>query len=296
MSRRGFALFLAMGLIWGIPYLLIKVAVGALSPATLVFLRTAIGALVILPFAFGSLRSGGLRALGRRWQWLAVYTLVEIAVPWWLLSDAEIRLPSALSGLLVATMPIVMAVLAALAGIESFSWRRGAGLGLGMAGVAVLLGPGLRGGDVGAILEVGVVVLGYAIGPLIIARKLADLKTLDVVAVTLLATAIGYLPAAIWEAPRKWPGFEVAGSVFILGVVCTGLAFLCFFALIAEVGPTRSSLFIYLNPAVAVFLGVSLLHEPFSILTVAGFVLVLAGSALAARRQTAAARPAAPAA
>ena len=285
-----------MGFIWGIPYLLIKVAVGALTPATLVFLRTAIGALIILPFAVPSLRAGGIRALARRWPWLLLYTLAEIAIPWWLLSDAEIRLPSSLSGLLVATMPIVMAVLAALTRIEKFSWRRGAGLGLGMAGVAVLLGPGLAGGDWGAILEVGVVVIGYAVGPLIIARKLSDLKSLDVVAATLLATAVAYLPVALVQAPRQWPGLEVAGSVLILGVVCTGLAFLCFFALIGEVGPTRSSLFIYVNPAVAVVLGVALLHEPFSILTVAGFVLVLAGSALAARRPPADARAAAPAA
>lgn len=281
MSRRGLGLFLSMGLIWGIPYLLIKVAVGTLTPATLVFLRTAIGALIILPLA---LRGGRLRELRPHWKALSVYTLAEIAVPWWLLSDAEMRLSSSLSGLLIATMPIVMAVLAALIRIESFTMRRGAGLLLGLGGVAVLLAPGLSGGDLGAILEVGIVVLGYAIGPLIISQKLSSLRGMDVVAVTLTASALGYLPVAIVEGPWRWPGLAVAGAVLILGVVCTGVAFLAFFALINEVGPTRSSLFIYLNPAVAVVLGVTLLHEPFSAFTLIGFGLILAGSALAARR------------
>jgi drug/metabolite transporter (DMT)-like permease len=281
MSRRGLVLFLAMGLIWGIPYLLIKIAVGALAPATLVFLRTAIGALIILPLA---LRGGRLRELRPYWKALSLYTLAEIAVPWWLLSDAEMRLSSSLSGVLIATVPIVMAVLAALIGIESFTMRRGAGLVLGLGGVAVLLAPGLSGGDLGAIFEVGVVVLGYAVGPLIISQKLSSLPGLDVVAVTLTASALGYLPVAIVEGPWRWPGFEVAGAVLILGVVCTGLAFLLFFALIHEVGPTRSSLFIYLNPAVAVVLGVTLLNEPFSLFTLVGFGLILGGSALAARQ------------
>ncbi|MGC8486666.1 MAG: DMT family transporter [Clostridia bacterium] len=290
MSRRGLALFLAMGVIWGIPYLLIKVAVGSLTPATLVFLRTAIGAFIIAPLA---VRTGRWRELVPHWKALAAYTAAEIAVPWWLLSDAETRLSSSLSGLLIASMPIVMAVLAALSRLEAFTLRRGAGLILGLGGVTVLLAPGLSAGNLGPILEVGIVVLGYAIGPLIISQKLASLRGMDVVAVTLLASALAYLPAAIIQAPAHWPGWEVAGAVLILGVVCTGVGFLCFFALITEVGPTRASLFIYLNPAVAVVLGVALLHEPFSLLTLAGFVLILGGSVLASRRQPA--RPGDPA-
>lgn len=281
MSRRGWALFLAMGFIWGIPYLLIKVAVAGMTPATLVFLRTAIGSLIILPFSLSARRWAHLRPY---WKPLAAYTLAEIAVPWWLLSDAETRLSSSLSGLLVASMPIVMAVLAALIRLEAFTPRRVFGLVVGLAGVGVLLAPGLSGGNAAAIAEVGVVVLGYAIGPLIIARRLSTLPGIDVVAVTLTASALAYLPAAVIEGPRSWPGSEVAGAVLILGVVCTGLAFLLFFALITEVGPVRSSLFIYLNPAVAVVLGVTLLGEPFSVVTVVGFVLILGGSALAARR------------
>jgi len=113
VTRRGWILFGVMGVIWGIPYLLIKVAVGELSPASLVFLRTTTGALVLLPIAA---RRGAIAPLLAHWRWLLVYTVIEVAIPWMLLSDAETHISSSLAGLLVAAVPFVGALLALLTG------------------------------------------------------------------------------------------------------------------------------------------------------------------------------------
>jgi drug/metabolite transporter (DMT)-like permease len=282
MRRRGWVLFWALCLIWGIPYLLIRVAVRELDPAVLVFGRTAIGAALLVPVAASR---GQLRPLISHWRPLLVYTVVELAVPWFLLSDAEKRLSSSLSGLLVAAVPLMGAAASLLSGGEErLSWRQTAGLFVGLAGVGALLGLDVKGADLGAAAEVVVVAVGYALGPQLAARKLADLPNLGVVAASLSLTALGYAPAALLELPREWPGSGPVASVATLGVVCTALAFLLFFGLIREIGPVRATVITYVNPAVAVALGVLVLGEPFGINTALGFVLVIAGSVLATRR------------
>jgi drug/metabolite transporter (DMT)-like permease len=274
-------LFVAMGIIWGIPYLLIKVAVRDVDPVVLVFARTAIGAILLLPVAAAR---GNLRPLLPRWRALLAYTLVEVAIPWVLLSRAEESLSSSLSGLLIAAVPLVGAAVARLSGHRESLGRRGlTGLAIGLAGVAVLLGFDVSAGDAGAAALVGVVVAGYALGPAIVARSFHDLPSLGVVSVSLLLCAVGYAPLALRDVPSHVPA-RVLLAVAVLGVVCTALAFVVFFALIAEVGPVRATVITYLNPAVAVVLGVSFLHERFSPATGAGFVLILVGSYLAARR------------
>jgi drug/metabolite transporter (DMT)-like permease len=267
--------------IWGIPYLLIKVAVRDLSPAALVFFRTTLGAVVLLPL---SLRPGQLRPLLARWRPFVLYTAVEIALPWFLLSDAERRISSSLTGLLIAAVPLVGAALAAVSGgRERLDARRMAGLVLGLVGVAALLGLDVGGGELSAVGKMAVVVLCYAVGPLIIARKLADVPSMPVVTASLALCAAGYAPFALAQLPDAWPRGEVVAAVAILGVVCTALAFLVFFELIAEVGPVRATVVTYVNPAVAVALGVTLLHEPLTVGTCIGFALILAGSFLATR-------------
>jgi drug/metabolite transporter (DMT)-like permease len=281
VSRRGLALFCAMCVIWGIPYLLIKVAVGRIEPVTLVFLRTAVGAVLLLPVAAAR---GQVRPLLARWRPLLVYTAVEIAGPWLLLSDAERRLSSSLSGLLVAAVPLIGAVLAALAGVERFDLRRGAGLLVGLGGVAALLGFDVGGGSAGAVGEIGLVTVGYAVGALMISRQLAGLPALGVVSVSLGLVALVDAPAALTHLPASMPAANVLASVAVLGVVCTAAGFLVFFALIAEVGAVRATVIAYVNPAVAVALGVILLGESFTAATVVGFALILAGSWVATRR------------
>ena len=281
-------LFIALGVIWGIPYLLIKVAVRELTPASLVFLRTALGATLLLPAV---IKHGNARALLARWRPIVLFTVVELAIPWFLLSHAERRVTSSLAGLFMASVPLVGAVLSRFTGRhEPLGERRLVGLFVGLAGVMALLGLDLGRGDALAIAELAVVALGYAVGPMIISTRLADLPVLDVVAASLMLCAIGYAPVGIAQLPPALPGLDVIGAVVILGVACTAVAFPLFFRLIAEVGPVRATVITYVNPAVAVAAGVTLLGEPFTLGTGVGFVLILAGSWLAtgAARQPAA--------
>jgi drug/metabolite transporter (DMT)-like permease len=281
MSRRGWVLFLAMGVIWGVPYLLIKVAVDVLTPASLVLLRTAVAAAILLPLA---LARGQLRPLLPKWRPLVAFTVAELAVPWFLLSNAERRLSSSLSGLLIAAVPLVGALLGWLTGGERLGVRRILGLAIGIGGVAALVGLDLGGGDVPALLQMAVVAIGYAVGPFILARYLTDVPGLGVIAAALSLTAIAYLPVGVAQLPAQWPSAKVIASVLTLSVLCTAIAFLVFFALIDEVGPVRATVITYVNPAVAVALGVILLGEPFTVGIAVGFALVLLGSVLATRR------------
>ncbi len=279
MTRRGWALFIALGLIWGIPYLLIKIAVRDLTPASLVFLRTALGAALLLPAVA---RHGNARALLARWRPIALFTVVEMAIPWLLLSDAERRVTSSLAGLFMASVPLIGAALSRVTGRhERLGPRRLAGLLVGLAGVVALLGLDLGRGDAVAIVELAIVAVGYAVGPLIISRRLSDVPVLDVVTASLALCAVGYAPAGIASLPARMPGLAVVGAVIVLGVACTAVAFLLFFRLIAEIGPVRATVITYVNPAVAVAAGVALLGEPFTLGTGLGFVLILAGSWLA---------------
>jgi drug/metabolite transporter (DMT)-like permease len=279
MSRRGWILFAAMCVIWGIPYLLIKVAVEELSPSTLVLARTALGALILCPIAFATGQFRGLRKVSKP---LVLYTFVEICGPFVLLGYAETHLTSSLTGLLVAAVPLVGAVIARFSGQHERlgPWRL-TGLLLGVAGVAALVGLDLGTAQVPALLAMVGVAVGYAVGPVILTRRLSEQPGLGVVAASLAIAALVYLPVGTVQAPDAWPSVEVVAAVVTLAVVCTALAFLIFFRLIAEVGPARATVITYVNPAVAVLLGVAILDEPFTLGTGIGFVLVLAGSVLA---------------
>ena len=283
MSRRGLVLFALMCVIWGIPYLLIRVAVRDLSPAFLVFARTGFAALLLLPLAA---RRGQLRVLLPYWRPVVLFAVIEIAVPWLLLSRAEERLSSSLTGLLIAAVPLVGAVITAAAGsadrLDGRSWL---GLLIGILGVAALVG--LDFGRVGVVplLEVFVVVVGYATGPMILSRRLSHLPSLGIMAASLTLTALVYAPVAAFQVPQRVSS-DVVLSVVGLAVVCTALAFLLFFDLIAEVGPVRATVITYVNPAVAAVLGVGLLDERFTAGMAVGFALVLSGSVLATRRHS----------
>jgi drug/metabolite transporter (DMT)-like permease len=292
MSRRGWLLFAAMCLIWGVPYLLIRVAVEDLSPATVVFLRTGIAALVLAPVA---IRRGGLGDLVARWRPLLLYSAIEVALPWWFLTDAERHLSSALAGLLLAAVPLFGIVLVRIVGPAEVvdRWRM-LGLVLGAGGVAALVGLQLGHIDMLAVGAVLLTALGYAAGPLILSRRLADLPAVNVVAASLALSALAWAPAAAASWPTSVPA-KAAASVVALALVCTATAFLVFFALIAEVGPSRATVITFINPAVAIALGVAVLGEQFTAGMAVGFPLVVAGSVLATRLSPAgAAPPAAP--
>lgn len=277
MTRRGAALFALMSVIWGIPYLLIRVAVRDLSPATVVAGRTALGAVILLPLAC---RQGQLRPLLRRWRPLVAYSVCELAIPWYLLSSAETKLASSLSGLLVATLPLISAMLAWVAyrDLSGVDRRSVGGLVVGLAGVAVLLGFDVHSSELLSVVEVLGVAVGYALGPYIAVRYLSDQSSRALAAVSLAGVAVVYVPIASTQLPGATPKASVILSVVVLGVVCTALAFVAFFELLKEMPPTKATVFAYFNPVVAVVLGVVVLGEPFKPTIAVGFLLILAGS------------------
>jgi drug/metabolite transporter (DMT)-like permease len=282
MTRRGLLLFASMCVIWGIPYLFIKVGVSELSPATLVFLRTGIAALVLVPIA---LARGGFRPLLGSWRPLLLFTVVEVAIPWFLLSSAEQRLSSSLTGLLISAVPLVATVVTlAMGNRDRIGAAALAGLLIGVVGVAGIVGFDFRAVSSLGLLETALVAVGYAVGPVILARYLSHLPSVSVIAVALVLCAVIYAPVAMVQRPAGLPSIGVLASVAVLALVCTAVAFLLFFALIAEIGPVRATVITYVNPAVAAILGVAVLREAFTFGMGAGFLLVLVGSVLATGR------------
>lgn len=276
-----------MCVIWGIPYLLIRVAVGELTPATLVFVRTAVAAVILLPLVMSR---GGLRPLAGRWVALFAFAAVEVALPWLMLSSAETHITSALAGLLVSAVPLVGVLIATgLGNREHLHAASLGGLALGLVGVALIVGFDLRASSGVALVEMALVVIGYAVGPAILSRYLTGVPSVTVIGVALALCAIAYAPVAFLQRPHVMPHMSVLGAVAVLAIVCTAIAFLLFFELIAEIGPVRATVITYVNPAVAAILGVGVLRESLTLGMGLGFVLVLAGSTLATRRQKVAA-------
>lgn len=279
MSARAWALFVALGLVWGVPYLLIRIAVGDVDPLIVAFGRTFIGAGILLPLA---IRRRELRPVLRSWPWLLAFTGVEIVAPWLLLGHAETQLTSATTGLLVAITPLAAAAIALGLGLEQLRWPRVLGLGIGLGGVVALVGLDLDLTNLPAVGAVVLASLGYALGPMIISSRLRGIPPIGVVAASLLIATAVYAPGAAVVWPARW---TVASglSIALLGVFCTGLAFVLFFTLVAEAGPSRATVITYVNPAVAIVLGAVILLEPISPGMILGFPLVVAGAVLATR-------------
>jgi drug/metabolite transporter (DMT)-like permease len=280
MSTRGWSLFAAVSVIWGLPYLFIKIAVDAdLTPGFIAWSRVTLAAIVLLPVA---LESGALRGLPLRW--LALFAAAEIAVPFPLIGFGEQRIDSSLAAILIASLPLVVAVLAVrFDDAERPTAARLAGMLIGLAGVAALVGIDL-GGHSAQLLGAGAVLIatiGYAVGPLVVKNKLSGADPLGPVTAALGIASVMLLPFGIGDMPSTAPSFDAVGSVVVLGLVCSALAFMLFFRLIAEVGPSRAAVITYINPIVALALGVAILGEDVGPGAVAGLLLILAGSWLA---------------
>src|SRR5262245_55771420 len=207
MTRRGLILFIVLGVLWGMPYLLIRIAVGTVDPLIVAGSRTFIGALLLLPVA---LHRNALWAAIRNWKWLLAFTLIEISVPWVLLGHAETRLNISPAGLLIAIVPLFAAVIVSRLGHERLESRRVFGLGLGFAGVALLVGLDIHFSDFLAVAATIVVALCYAIGPIIIDRKLKDVPAIGVIAASLILATLIYAPFA----PFLWPAEVTAPAVW----------------------------------------------------------------------------------
>jgi drug/metabolite transporter (DMT)-like permease len=288
VTRRGLVLFALMSVIWGIPYLFIRVAVAEVSPAFLVLTRTLLATAILLPIALARV---DIRPILARWRWLVAFAAVEIAIPWIALGSAEQHLSSSLTGLLIAGVPLVGTAFAlATGGADRLGSTGLVGLLIGLVGVAAIVGFDVGTYDPIALVQIAIVVVGYAVGPAILARRLGGLQAVGVMALSLALTAVVYIPIAATQWPSAMPSMNVWVSIVVLAVLCTAVAFLLFAALIDEIGPVRSTLITYINPAVAAVLGVLVLNETLTAPMIVGFVLVLVGSALATRRPSTAAQ------
>ena len=273
-----------MSVLWGMPYLFIKEAVASFTPAAVVAGRTTVGALLLLPVA---LRKGALRPALAHWRWVLAFGAIEMAGPFLLLSYAEQTLPSGLTGLLVATVPLFGAVTAFLLGDRlALKPKRLFGLVVGLAGVAVIVTGSNGDGQVDPV-NVGIVLLVavlYSIAPFVVARKLGPVPGIGVAALALAAVATAYLPVALLTQHETPTGRSIL-ALGGLSVICTTVAFLVFFALIDEVGPAQATVFTYVNPVVALTLGIVVLGETLTTGLVVGFPIVLLGCWLAASRR-----------
>lgn len=287
MSHRGWFLFILVGFLWGIPYLFIKVAVdpdNGFSPATVVCLRTAIGAAILLPLAIAQKQViPALKGI----KYVALYALLEMIGPWILIGTAEQKISSGLAGLLVASVPIWATIFASLRGDKSV-WHhtRLFGILAGFIGLIAVVGiESITGSaDPLSIAMVLVAAIGYSYAVMMVQTALPDVSGIAINAVAMALTAIFYLPLTYIQWPEHHISMSAINAVIGLGVLSTGAAFVGFFALTAIIGVARGSLVTYLNTAFAVVLGVAILNEPLTFGIVIGLPLVLIGSYLASRK------------
>jgi drug/metabolite transporter (DMT)-like permease len=278
VSARGWALFAAVSVIWGMPYLFIKIAVDEISPSVVAWSRLALAAAVLLPIAW---RLGALRGLGARWRTLTIFAAVEMAIPWPLLGFGEVHVSSSLAAILIAAVPLFVALIATrFDHSERPTPTRLAGMLIGLAGVVALVGIdiGGKGDELLGAFAILVVAFLYAIGPMIVKRRLSDVDPLGPVAASLGLATLLVTPFALADIPDSVPSGDTLASVAVLGFLCSALAFLLFFRLIAEVGPGKATVITYINPVVALALGVAVLDESVTTGVIVGLLLILAGS------------------
>ena len=282
MSRRGMLLFSAMCVIWSIPYLFIRIAVRELDPATVILVRTLLATIVLLPFA--AFR-GHTTAMLKNLRWIAAFGAIEIGLPWWLMTRAEQHVSSSFTAILIAFVPLVSVVLYRFTSKhEPVTVKRGLGLGIGIIGVGALVGLDLGHLTLLPVLELLAVTVCYSLGPLIMSTKLTNVPDVAVPAAAFALVSLVYLYPGLSHLPDHVSG-QVIGALLVLGLICSALAFLCFFPLVREIGPARSTLVTYVNPALALLLGVVFLNEPMTIGLAVGFPLILVGSILASSRR-----------
>ncbi len=282
MTRRAWVAFAAASLIWGVPYLFIKIAVDhGVTPPVLAWGRVTLGALVLLTLA-GS--AGTLGSVRKHWRWLLAFAVAEIAIPFPMLAIGEERVPSSLAAIMVATVPLIGALLAIrFDHSERPTPVRALGLALGFGGVIALVGIDVAGHG-GELLGIGAIMItatGYAIGPMLIKHRLSGLDPRATMGASLAIASLILLPWAALDLPRKTPSAGGIGAVVVLGLLCTAAGFVVYAILIGEAGTSRATVITYVNPVVAVALGVALLGEHPGAGAVAGLLLILAGGWLA---------------
>jgi drug/metabolite transporter (DMT)-like permease len=288
MSRRAYFHFAVSGFFWGIPYLLMKVAVRDLEPAVIVCGRVLIGAAILIPIA---IHQKVLMDAIRGWRYVLPYAIFEMMIPWILITNAEKKISSGLAGLLVATVPIWSTIFASIAGDRTV-WhsKRLVGIAVGFAGLVGLVGYESIFGetDIISILMMLVAAISYSFAVNMISIKLPDVSGIAINGMAMFITAIAYAPLMVLQWPAaNTVSAESALSLLALGIFCTALAFISFFIVMKEIGPARASIGTYVNTAVAVVLGVIILSEPLTLGIIIGLPLVMIGSFLASRKPAA---------
>ena len=284
MSRRHWFLFITVGLLWGMPYLLLKVSVRELSVPVIVCSRTLIGALILVPIA---LHQKTLLPALKKYHYVLLYAVLELFIPWLLITAAEQKITSGLAGLLVATVPIWTTVIASVKGDKTV-WhkKRLGGLLIGFIGVLLVVGIESLRSDQNplAIIMILIASLSYASAVATVTATIPELDPIAINGLAMFSAAIFYLPFALFALPDHMPTAHVIASQITLGLLPTAMAFILFFELMRDVGPARASLVTYLNTAFAVVLGVVILHEPLTLGILVGLPLVLIGSYFAGRK------------
>jgi drug/metabolite transporter (DMT)-like permease len=291
MSARAWVAFAALGVIWGVPYFFIKVAVQELSPFVIAWGRVTLATLILLPVAW---HRGALRSAGAHLAAILAFAVVEFVVPFSAISVGERWIDSSTTGILIASVPLTVTMISRYFGVHEplDTWRL-VGLVVGLLGVVALLGLGtvswpLGWAGVGCML---LATIGYAVGPLIIQRYLKGLDSLGPIALSLCASSVLLLIPAAVTLPATMPSALALTSIGVLGVLCTAVAMLFMFYLVSHAGPARATVITYINPIVATLLGVMLLHEHLGLGGLVALSLILLGSWLATRGGSAKAAP-----
>lgn len=282
MSARAWVAFAAVSIIWGVPYLFIKIAVdGGMPPLVLAWSRIVLAAVVLLAIAW---RAGTLPSLRGRWRWLTAFAVAELAVPFPSIAAGEQRIPSSTAAILIATTPFLIALLALrFEPADRVDGRRLAGLLVGFVGVVTLVGLDLAtgSGELFGLAAVSVAAIGYSVGAIILKRHLSDLDPIAAMGASLTIAGVALTPLAAATLPGSSPSGGALASVVVLGLVCTAAALVLMAVLVGEVGPGRAAVVTYVNPVIAVGLGVVFLGESPGAGAIAGLLLILAGSWLA---------------
>ncbi|MEY3008650.1 MAG: DMT family transporter [Candidatus Nanopelagicaceae bacterium] len=284
MSRKGWILFTLVGLLWGVPYLFMKVAVEELSTPMIVFTRLMIGAALLVPLA---LREGSLKSALKYWRYILLYAVLEMVIPWSLITSSQRDLSSGVVALLVATVPIWATLFAHQTGDSTAAHRvRIFGIIIGLIGITLIVGIESISdfGNIRALLQILVAAASYAWAVNMITRKAPGISGIAINGIAMMISSVIFAPFAIANRPETLPSLEVTLSMLGLGVLCSGIAFWVFFVVLDEIGPARASLVVYPNTAVAVVLGIVILREPITLAILIGLPLVLVGSYFASRK------------
>jgi drug/metabolite transporter (DMT)-like permease len=292
MSRRHLIMLLVLSAVWGASFMLIKVAVRTLDPSVVAFGRFFCATLVLLALlplrmsfseAWAGLRSYLLP--------LALFSIPNAALPFWLIPWSETRIDSGLAATLQAAAPLFTALVAVrwMRDERVTGWRL-VGVAGGFVGVALLVGASPH-GSVLAALAVVLAAFCYAIAVLYMQARLGMISTFLVTLASMAFGALFLLPGALLRLPSHVPGWKALTAVIALGAVGTALTFLVYFELVAGAGASRAILVTYITPAMALFYGVTFLGEKLTWAEVGGLALILGGvsfatGAVRARRRT----------